>query len=314
MDKCSCLAGCERCTPWLDIYNYEYWFTDRKVKDILTEHRLPQNHRWEPVTAFMFRHHVEFDLGEPPSWAIPRVRDEHLVCVCGKDMFLKTRASIREGYARCLECGHYAGKRWCNCPYCKQRGTQRQGRRGPRANEQVCGKCGKAKPDVSANAFGDCLVCEECFNKYYEAKLSECWGREPVICAAKSLFDSEPERWTFCILRQSYPNLIVIPNAALLSFINLESIQPHLTPIEIDYIYKGRIDLLIVEPANYLPVLAIELDSSWHDNDRVAKNDGMKENILNIASIPLERFRLNGFSTFANIEEALTRRFGGGHA
>jgi hypothetical protein len=227
------------------------------------------------------------------------------------------RLSFIRNSAWC-DCGHRVKDGYfiddCECLYCRtERKAKEQQKKNKLQEDQdewnrvhTCGKCGLVREDVTGKALNG-LICKDCFTKI----LFECWeDKEEQIDAIKPIFDSEPERWTFSILRTSYPNLILIPNAALLSFINLEAMEQSLSASELDYLYKGRVDLLIVEPANFKPVLAIELDSSWHDDDRVIRNDNRKEKILSLANLPLERFRQNGFSTFGEIETALNAYFG----
>jgi len=295
----------------------DYWFSDLLVKDIRAFYNMEQGEMFS-------RCPVKILEEIKPSWVSQKRKtyDWGGVCHnCGQPMEVNSRPGFMLNSASCPSCGHYVTHGClsnCGCPWCvsyreieKQKKEDKDKKSQEKwNNEHTCFICNQVKDDVVRNAIPGRFVCRECFLNWNDITLSEKWGDKPD--AIKPIFDSEPERWTFSIIRTSYPNLILIPNAALLSFIDLDAISPSLSEKEIDYLYKGRIDLLIVEPANYKPILAIELDSSWHDNGKVQRNDNRKEKILSLTGLPLERFRQNGFSTFGEIETTLNAYFGRG--
>ena len=291
----------------------DYWFSDDQVKIIRSIYKLKQGEMFSPCPINILE-----EL--KPTWASWRKFDWGGICHnCGEVMLVSGRQGFMQNSASCI-CGHHVTRgcfsNSCSCSFCETQEKEKVEKRKREEKEKqdewdhihTCGKCGLVKEDVTGKALHG-LICKSCFIKIF----NECWkAEEEYIDAIKPIFDSEPERWTFSILRTSYPNLILIPNAALLSFLSLEAIEQSLSTTELDYLYKGRVDLLIVEPANFKPVLAIELDSSWHDDDRVRRNDNRKEKILSLANLPLERFRQNGFSTFGEIETTLNAYFGRG--
>jgi hypothetical protein len=57
------------------------------------------------------------------------------------------------------------------------------------------------------------------------------------------------------------------------------------------YYLRASIDVVVVSSTTYLPMLAIEVDSVWHDTERQQKNDDKKDRLFAAAGIPFMRLR-----------------------
>lgn len=109
------------------------------------------------------------------------------------------------------------------------------------------------------------------------------------VAAMKSVFDSPRERQVYVTLVSEHPTKLILPNQALSSFIDFQLIKQALTKEESDYFFKARVDFLLVHPFNLYPLLAIEIDSTYHNTDEAVNRDGMKDRILELAQVPFQR-------------------------
>jgi hypothetical protein len=57
------------------------------------------------------------------------------------------------------------------------------------------------------------------------------------------------------------------------------------------YYLRASVDIVVVSSSTYLPMLAIEVDSVWHDTERQQKNDDKKDRLFAAAGIPFMRLR-----------------------
>jgi hypothetical protein len=69
-------------------------------------------------------------------------------------------------------------------------------------------------------------------------------------------------------------------------------ISEQLTQRERDYFYKSVIDFVVFDQyRGYEPIYFLELDSVWHDLDKVEEKDKLKDRIFSIAGAKLIRIR-----------------------
>ncbi len=114
------------------------------------------------------------------------------------------------------------------------------------------------------------------------------------IEASISLFKSLEEQKLYLALRQVFDSYLVYPNVAMSNIINFNAISGQLTPKEGEYFYKSVIDFIIFDQLKgYKPIYFLELDSVWHDLDRVEENDKIKDKIFSLAGLKLIRIRHN---------------------
>jgi very-short-patch-repair endonuclease len=112
------------------------------------------------------------------------------------------------------------------------------------------------------------------------------------IDARTPLFKSEEERKLFLAMRQIFDTYFVYPNVAMSNVVNFDMISNQLTQQEKTYFYKSVIDFVVFDQLKgYQPVYFIELDSVWHDLNKVEEKDKMKDRIFSIAGLKLIRIR-----------------------
>ncbi|VTV17442.1 MULTISPECIES: DUF2726 domain-containing protein [unclassified Variovorax] len=107
----------------------------------------------------------------------------------------------------------------------------------------------------------------------------------------KQVFNSGLEFRIYQIMTQLCPNHLVFPNCALQSFMKYELVKELVTPEDFNYYLLASVDLLVVNSTTYMPMLAIEVDSIYHDTERQQKNDGKKDRLFATAGVPFLRLR-----------------------
>jgi len=110
--------------------------------------------------------------------------------------------------------------------------------------------------------------------------------------ASTPLFKSEEERKLYMALRRIFDTFLVYPNVAMSNIINFEAISKDLTKEERDYFFQSVIDYAVFDQlGGYEPIYFIELDSAWHDLDKIEEKDKMKNKIFSVAGLKLIRIR-----------------------
>lgn len=111
------------------------------------------------------------------------------------------------------------------------------------------------------------------------------------------LFKSHQEQLFFEAVKDAFPTYYPYPNVAVSCVIDYSAIKNLLTPNEREYFFKAIIDSVVFDSSrDYEPKFFIELDSQYHDNDRAAKNDCMKDRIFQVANVKLIRIRAHNQS------------------
>lgn len=109
--------------------------------------------------------------------------------------------------------------------------------------------------------------------------------------AVKQVFNSGREFSIYQILVQLCPNHLVFPNCALQSIMTYERMKELVDDDVFGYYLRASVDVVVVSSTTYLPMLAIEVDSVWHDTERQQKNDTKKDLLFATAGIPFLRLR-----------------------
>ncbi|MDQ3060068.1 MAG: DUF2726 domain-containing protein [Pseudomonadota bacterium] len=109
--------------------------------------------------------------------------------------------------------------------------------------------------------------------------------------AVKQVFNSQREFSIYQILCQLCPNHLVFPNCGLQSIIDYDVLKPLVDPNTFGYFLRASVDLVVVSSTTYLPMLAIEVDSVYHDTDKQLQKDEQKDRIFSLAGIPFLRLR-----------------------
>ena len=110
--------------------------------------------------------------------------------------------------------------------------------------------------------------------------------------AVKAVFDSPNEKLFYGAIVELFPNFLVFPNMACSAIFDYDLMKELLVDERnFGYFLKSRVDFCVVSAINYLPIIAFEVDSSYHDNERMAQKDEIKDLIFSRGGIPLLRFR-----------------------
>ncbi len=109
--------------------------------------------------------------------------------------------------------------------------------------------------------------------------------------AVKQVFNSQREFTIYQVMVQLCPNHLVFPNCGLQSFMSYERMKELVVDDDFGYYLRASVDILVVSSTTYLPLLAIEVDSIWHDTERQKKNDGKKDRLFATAGVPFLRLQ-----------------------
>lgn len=109
--------------------------------------------------------------------------------------------------------------------------------------------------------------------------------------AVKQVFNSQREFTIYQVLVQLCPNHLVFPNCSLQSVMSFDRMKELASEDDFGYYLRASVDIVVVSSTTYLPMLAIEVDSVWHDTERQQRNDDKKDRLFAAAGIPFLRLR-----------------------
>ena len=115
--------------------------------------------------------------------------------------------------------------------------------------------------------------------------------RSQGTSAVKQVFNSQREFTIYQVLVQLCPNHLVFPNCSLQSVMSYERMKELVSEDDFGYYLRASVDIVVVSSTTYLPMLAIEVDSVWHDTERQQKNDDKKDRLFAAAGVPFMRLR-----------------------
>lgn len=115
--------------------------------------------------------------------------------------------------------------------------------------------------------------------------------RSQGTSAVKQVFNSQREFSIYQVLVQLCPNHLVFPNCSLQSVMSYDRIKELVSEDDFGYYLRASVDIVVVSSTTFLPMLAIEVDSVWHDTERQQKNDDKKDRLFSAAGIPFMRLR-----------------------
>lgn len=115
--------------------------------------------------------------------------------------------------------------------------------------------------------------------------------RSQGTSAVKQVFNSQREFTIYQVLVQLCPNHLVFPNSSLQSIMSFDRMKELVNDDDFGYYLRASVDIVVVSSTTYLPMLAIEVDSVWHDTERQQKNDGKKDRLFAAAGVPFMRLR-----------------------
>jgi hypothetical protein len=109
--------------------------------------------------------------------------------------------------------------------------------------------------------------------------------------AVKQVFNSQREYSIYQVMVQLCPNHLVFPNCALQSVMSFDRMKELVEDSDFGYYLRASVDLVVVSSTTFLPMLAIEVDSVWHDTDKQQERDDRKDRLFAVAGIPFMRLR-----------------------
>lgn len=109
--------------------------------------------------------------------------------------------------------------------------------------------------------------------------------------AIKQVFNSQREFGIYQVMLQLCPNHLVLPNCSLQSIISFDRLKELVDGDDFSYYLKASVDLVVASTTTYLPMLAVEVDSVWHDTSKQTERDERKDRIFAASGIPLLRLR-----------------------
>ena len=115
--------------------------------------------------------------------------------------------------------------------------------------------------------------------------------RSTGTSAVKQVFNSGREFSIYKVMVQLCPNHLVFPNSALQSFMSFDRMKELVSSEEFGYYLRASVDILVVSSTTYLPMLAIEVDSVWHDTEKQLERDVKKDSLFAAAGVPFMRLR-----------------------
>lgn len=115
--------------------------------------------------------------------------------------------------------------------------------------------------------------------------------RSQGTSAVKQVFNSQREFTIYQVLVQLCPNHLVFPNCSLQSAMSFDRMKELVSEDDFGYYLRASVDIVVVSSTTFLPMLAIEVDSVWHDTERQQRNDDKKDRLFAAAGIPFMRLR-----------------------
>jgi len=123
--------------------------------------------------------------------------------------------------------------------------------------------------------------------------------------AFKPIFNSKQEYTVYRELVSLFPNHLVFPNMALQTVFQYERMRGLLTEDEFGFYLRSQVDFCITSTANYLPLMAIEVDGDFHDQEAQKARDAKKDRAFCMGGVPLLRIRGHGRPTAAAIRNQI---------
>ena len=106
----------------------------------------------------------------------------------------------------------------------------------------------------------------------------------------KNVCLSSQEREFLKAVRQYFPSLWVYPNVPLRNFIEVDGFISRMSDRHRSFSWAAQADVLLCTDDED-PIAGIELDSAHHDADEAQERDRLKDELFEMAGIPLVRIR-----------------------
>jgi len=110
----------------------------------------------------------------------------------------------------------------------------------------------------------------------------------------KPIFNSQQEYKIYTILLELFPNQLVFPNMALQAIFPYARMQEFLSKEVFGYYLMASVDFCVTLTSTYLPLVAFEVDSDYHDSEKQRVRDARKDQIFTTGGIALIHLRAFG--------------------
>ena len=110
----------------------------------------------------------------------------------------------------------------------------------------------------------------------------------------KPIFNSQQEYKIYRILLELFPNQLVFPNMALQAIFPYARMQAVLSKEVFGYYLMASVDFCVTLTSTYLPLVAFEVDSDYHDSQKQKVRDERKDQIFTTGGIALIHLRAFG--------------------
>jgi tetratricopeptide (TPR) repeat protein len=110
----------------------------------------------------------------------------------------------------------------------------------------------------------------------------------------KPIFNSQQEYKIYTILLELFPNQLVFPNMALQAIFPYARMQEVLAKEIFTYYLMASVDFCVTLTSTYLPLVAFEVDSDYHDSEKQKVRDARKDLIFTTGGIALIHLRAFG--------------------
>jgi tetratricopeptide (TPR) repeat protein len=110
----------------------------------------------------------------------------------------------------------------------------------------------------------------------------------------KPIFNSQQEYKIYSILLEVFPNQLVFPNMALQAIFPYARMQAVLSKEVFGYYLMASVDFCVMLTSTYLPLVAFEVDSDYHDSEKQKVRDERKDQIFATGGIALIHLRAFG--------------------
>jgi tetratricopeptide (TPR) repeat protein len=110
----------------------------------------------------------------------------------------------------------------------------------------------------------------------------------------KPIFNSQQEYKIYTILLELFPNQLVFPNMALQAIFPYARMHEVLSNEVFKYYLMASVDFCVTLTSTYLPLVAFEVDSDYHDSEKQKVRDERKDQIFATGGIALIHLRAFG--------------------
>lgn len=108
----------------------------------------------------------------------------------------------------------------------------------------------------------------------------------------KPVFNSPREKLIYDLLIQLFPNHLVFPNMACSAIFDYDQMKGLLRArSDFTYFLMAIVDFCVVSTTDYMPFVAFEVDSKYHDAPEQSRKDKVKDKIFQLGGVSLIRLR-----------------------